>query len=403
MHDDHGRRIAFYSHDTQGLGHIRRNIELAAALVDAEPGTTVLLMTGAPEAGALPLPPCTDVLTLPTVTKDAGGGYAARVLDMPLAELLDMRGRLIATAVRAFAPDLLVVDKVARGLGGELDRCLAMLAAAGPDRTRVVLGLRDVLDAPAVARREWAAEGTTAAVVAHYDEVWVYGDREVYDPVTEYALPGAVAERVRFTGYLAHGRGHTLTVRPGRASDLPPPEPYVLCMVGGGQDGVELARTFVRADLPAGHQGVLVTGPYMGRHLRAELRAAAAARDDLVVHEFVTNGTELVARAAAVVTMGGYNTVCEVLASGAPALVVPRERPRAEQALRAARLARAGYVDSLRPGDADPASLTTWLAGAGGRRPAPHPVDLDGLSAVPVLARRLLATPTRLELTDVPA
>lgn len=63
------RRVAFYSHDTQGLGHIRRNIALAAALVAAEPDTDVLLLTGNPEAATLPLPPNTDIATLPTIRK----------------------------------------------------------------------------------------------------------------------------------------------------------------------------------------------------------------------------------------------------------------------------------------------------------------------------------------------
>ena len=70
------RRIAFYSHDTQGLGHIRRNIALAASLVAAEPCTDVLILTGAPQATALPLPPHTEIVTVPTVAKDADGGSA---------------------------------------------------------------------------------------------------------------------------------------------------------------------------------------------------------------------------------------------------------------------------------------------------------------------------------------
>lgn len=67
------RRIAFYSHDTQGLGHIRRNIALAGAIVAADPRTDVLVLTGAPQATSLPLPPHTEVITVPTVAKDSDG------------------------------------------------------------------------------------------------------------------------------------------------------------------------------------------------------------------------------------------------------------------------------------------------------------------------------------------
>ncbi|MBZ2196801.1 glycosyltransferase family protein [Occultella gossypii] len=397
------RRIALYSHDTQGLGHIRRNVELAAALVDADADTDVLLLTGAPEATALPLPANTEVLTLPAVGKDADGGYGARVLDLSLAEVLDLRGRLIAAAVTSFTPDLFIVDKVARGLGGELDRALRALRGNG--RTRVVLGLRDVLDSPDVTRREWQDANTTSVLLTSYDQVWVYGDAGVYDMVAEYRLPEAIARMIRFTGYLGHGRGRSLDARPGSAAAAAgaPAEPYVLCMVGGGQDGADLARSFARTPLPAGHHGVLVTGPYMDAGTRAAVHRAAAGRDDLQVHEFVTDTLDLIRGARAVVTMGGYNTVCEVLAAARPALVVPRERPRLEQAIRADRLAEAGYLDTMRPNRADPRRLGAWLAEAVGRGPRPHRIDLDGLSSVPALARRLLTAPTTLESSRVPA
>lgn len=74
------RHLALYSHDTQGLGHIRRNIALAASLVGSDPATDVLLLTGAPEATSLPLPPNTDIVTLPTLCKDQTGRYALDVL-----------------------------------------------------------------------------------------------------------------------------------------------------------------------------------------------------------------------------------------------------------------------------------------------------------------------------------
>lgn len=384
------RRVALYSHDTQGLGHVRRNIALAAALVADEPGTDVLLLTGAPEATSLPLPPHTDVLTLPTLRKDPAGGYAPRTLGTSLSELLGLRASILAASLTAFAPDLLVVDKVARGVDGELDAALAAL----PARTRRVLGLREVLDAPEVARREWDESGTTQAVAEHYDAVWVYGDPAVYDPVREYDLPREVARKVSYTGYLGHGRGAGTRVRsPHHARGPRLRSPYVLCSVGGGQDGFALAEAFVRAPLPAGHAGVVLTGPYMSAQQRAALCSAAAGQPAMHLLDLVPDAEDYVAGAAAVVSMAGYNSVCEVLTAGRPVLLVPRTTPRVEQLLRARRLARLGVVDVLEPDRADPWRLGRWMRAAVHRRPQPRGprVDLDGLARVPVLARRLLA------------
>ncbi|UFU03787.1 glycosyl transferase family 28 [Ruania suaedae] len=397
-----GRRVALYSHDTQGLGHIRRNIEIAAALATAEPDTDVLLLTGAPEATALALPPRTEVLTLPAVGKDAEGRYAARTFALDLPELLHMRSKVIWAAVRTFAPDLLVVDKVPRGLGGELERTLRKLATNPRRRTRTVLGLRDVLDTPAIARREWHEQESTAAVTGWYDQVWIYGDPRIYDPVLEYGLPPGVARRSRFTGYLAQGRGSGLQAPDNSRTTRPRiPDASVLCLVGGGQDGADLARAFVRAPMPEGYRGVLVTGPYLPAPARAEIERLAANRP-VTVHSFVANLADLIAHAGAIVSMGGYNTVCELLSSRRPTLLVPRERPRAEQAVRAQRLRRAGAVDVLAPAAADPLALGDWLAGAvrDDARPRGASIDLDGLARIPDLAHDLLITP---ELTDVSA
>ena len=383
------RRVAFYSHDTQGLGHTRRNLALAAALVSAHPDTDVLLITGNPEAAGLPRPPRTDVVTLPTISKTVTGAYTARVLGSPLEVVLDLRARILEASLSSFMPDLLIVDKVASGVRGELLPALAALREQGG--TRVVLGLREVLDEPGATIREWEQSATTAVVGDYYDAVWVYGDPDVYDPVVEYDLPSAVADLVAYTGYLGHGRAEG--VRPPsrtQAEVRPPDEPYVLCIVGGGQDGQELARAFAASSLPAGHRGVLITGPFMPASVREEI--VELAGDRLTVHEFVPDCETFIAAAAAVVSMGGYNSVCELLAAGRPSLVVPRVVPRLEQLIRVERLADRGLLDYCHPDDLGAGALTGWMAAAvAGPVPDGVPVDLDGLRRVPQLADRLLA------------
>lgn len=383
------RRIAFYSHDTQGLGHIRRNIALAGAIVAAEPRTDVLILTGAPQATSLPLPANTEVITVPTVAKDADGEYAAATFAMDLDSLLSLRSNLITTALTAFAPDVVVVDKVARGLDGELEQGLAALRGARGHTTgkrpRVVLGLRDILDDPLTAIHEWRKNGTTQIIRDHYDEVWVYGDPAVVDVVADYDLPRTVADRVRYTGYLAEGRSQGLIAPRDEPKRRPVPRPYVLCMVGGGQDGYDTALAFARASYPAGHTGVIVTGPYMQPSLRLRLKTIAEERGDLVIREFVTNTIELIGDAEAVVSMGGYNTVCEVLTEDVPGLIVPRVRPRQEQLVRADRLSALGLVDAMHPDDVTAERLAAWLATAvasSGPRDR-SAIALDGLRRVP--------------------
>ncbi len=379
------RRIALYSHDTQGLGHVRRNLAIAASLASGDPAPEILVITGAPAAGVLPAPPGADFLTLPAFGKRLDGRYEARSLLAPVGALIELRSRILQAALDAFDPDLLIVDKVPRGAGGELEQALEHLRATG--RTRCVLGLRDVLDGAAVASREWHQQRCTEAVDHYYDAVWVYGDQQVFDPIAAYGLPLVVACRTTFTGYLGHGRP---TSPPGFAAPVPS-EPFALCMVGGGQDGIDLARSFVQARLPRGRRGVVLAGPYMGDDDREELDRLVVSRPDMTVVGYVDMAEQFIAAAEYVVSMGGYNSVCELLAHEKRTLVVPRARPRTEQLVRARRLAQRGLLDVVHPDELSPERLSAWMASGAGTSRGRRPVDLDGLARLPSLVDAILA------------
>jgi predicted glycosyltransferase len=383
------RRVALYSHDTMGVGHMRRNALIARVLAAADPPPALLLVAGAREAGALPLPPGADCVTLPAYHKCPCGGYRPRSLATGVGELTALRARTAAAALDAFAPDVLVVDKVPRGALGELGPALAALRARG---TRCVLGLRDVLDDAATVRREWDEGGFAEAVDDYYDAVWVYGDPAVCDQAREYGYPDSVAAKIRYTGYLARPPRPAAEGGPtAQLPDLPPGTRLMLCMVGGGQDGVEAAAAFAAADFPADVWGVVVTGPYMPPEDRARL-ARLADRPRTRVLTYVADPEPLLARADRVVAMGGYNTVCELLGMGKRALILPRVAPRREQLIRAERMARLGLLDMLPPGGQTPEGVAAWL-----RSDAPPParvgIDLGGACRLPCLLEELQSPP----------
>jgi len=371
---------------------VRRNSLLAAALVVARPDIDVLLLSGAPEVSALPLPPRTEVVKIPSLAKNSTGQYGARSLRCSLEELVAMRTAILAGALTSFSPDLLVVDKTPRGAFDELDAVLPVLRSA--HGTRTVLGLRDVLDDAATTEREWQAARTSEAIRNLYDQVWVYGDPQLFDPAEEYGWSAETRSKVVYTGYLALDRARLLPNlgdENARAVELEPRQsPFVLGLVGGGQDGTRVAKTFAEARYPAGHEGVLVTGPYAPERLVDQLVHTAADRPELQVARFVSNVPELVSRSAATVSMGGYNSTCELMAGGKPALLVPRTHPRKEQSLRAARLAAHGLADVQDADDLTPDALSRWFERAVARGTIPHSIDLAGLRRLPELVDDVL-------------
>jgi predicted glycosyltransferase len=380
-------RIALYSHDAQGLGHVRRNLAIAGALA-GDGRHDVLLITGTKEAAGFPTPAGVEMLTLPALAKSRDGDYSARSLSVELDALLSMRSATMRAALWAFDPDVVVVDKHPLGIEHELRPALEVLRARG--RARLVLGLREVLDEQGVVRAEWQLDGAVRVMRDWYHAIWIYGDPRVYDTAAEYGLDDGLLAKTRYTGYLGRPAGDPDHLGSPAAELAAAGRPLALCLVGGGEDGFDLAAAFAAAPLPRGFGGVIVAGPFMPRAQRRWLATQAARRPDLAVCEFLDDPAPLLARARAVVAMGGYNTICEVLHHGCRTLVVPRVRPRREQLIRAERLAERGVIDALHPDKLTSAALGDWLAAepASGP-PAWQRVDLGGLARLPRLLAEL--------------
>jgi predicted glycosyltransferase len=260
-----------------------------------------------------------------------------------------------------------------------------------------VLGLRDVLDDPAAVERDWSCAENREAIRDFYDAIWVYGDRSVYDLVREYHFPADIAAKVRFTGYLDQSARFELC--DGKGSHplgrlRLPDGRLAVCLVGGGQDGADLARAFAAAELPPLFNGVIVTGPFMDEALQRQLRELATGHPRLRVIEFMSEPMQLIEHADRIVSMGGYNATCEALSLGKRTLIVPRVAPRTEQWIRATSLESLGLVDVLHPSAVNPDALTAWLRSNGSFPPkARERIDLNGLARIPELVGELLGPP----------
>ena len=69
-------RILMYSHDTFGLGHLRRCRTIAHALVQEYSGLMVLIVSGSQIAGAFDYRARVDFVKIPSVIKLRNGEYS---------------------------------------------------------------------------------------------------------------------------------------------------------------------------------------------------------------------------------------------------------------------------------------------------------------------------------------
>jgi predicted glycosyltransferase len=391
------KRVLIYSHDTFGLGHLRRCRAIAHALVEGDKNLSVLILSGSPIIGSFDFRARVDFVRVPGVIKLRNGEYTSLNLHIAIEETLEMRASIIRHTAAIFDPDLFIVDKEPLGLRGEAGPTLELLRQRG---TPIVLGLRDVMDEPSQLGPEWSRKKAVPALKKYYDDIWVYGLPQICDPLAGIGLPQSVRKRMTYTGYLKRSAQSPSMQLPGLGD-----EPYLLVTPGGGGDGEALIDWVLSAyehDRKLPCRALMVLGPFMQPELQAEFMARAARLGRVSAITFDARMESLIANAKGVVAMGGYNTFCEILSFDKRALIVPRTRPRLEQYIRTARAQELGLVRMLIDDNArDPRVMATAL------RQLPQqnlpseivvPGLLDGLDSVNRLARQWLGRwrrPTR--------
>ena len=228
-------RILVYSHDTFGLGNIRRMLEISRFLVDRQGDLSVLIVSGSPLLHAFRIPPRIDYIKLPCLARTIEGDYEVKYLDLGYKETVELRSNLITSAIIDFAPDLVLVDKKPLGVENELAPALDLVRRRGR-RCKFVLLLRDILDEASVTQRVWNRNRYHEAIEAYYDEILVVGSRRVFDLGAEYGFPPSSQAKVNFCGYIGRRRDRQSPVNV-RAELEFDEAPMVLVTPGGGGDG----------------------------------------------------------------------------------------------------------------------------------------------------------------------
>ena len=382
--ESRGPRLMIYSQDGLGLGHLRRASSIATEFLKQEPAGWVLTTSDSPLGTLLRDVPNHDYLKLPSIVKSGPGDWHPLSLPLDFGHLRQLRSRLIHEAAMAFAPDVLLVDHMPHGAMGELIPVLDALRG-GP--TRVVLGLRDIIDAPQVVRQRWRAEGAYDALARYYDEVLIYGSQDVFDVCNAYDWPDDLAALAHYCGFVCTPQApdDPKRMRARRLAGVPRGA-MIAAMAGGGADAHELMSTLLDA-LPAIHAErpcvlEIVTGPFMPDAQRLDLKRRAESLP-VRMRTLVRNPLSRVAAADLVVAMAGYNTTMEVLRQGTPTLLVPRRGPSSEQRMRATQFAQRGWVSQLDPDEMRPDRLAAAVLAALAPQKAPHPSpppDLGGLA-----------------------
>lgn len=397
------KRVMVYSHDTFGLGNIRRMLAVCEALIERFTDLSILLVTGSPVIHSLRLPPRLDYIKLPCLTRNGRNEYAAKYIETSTRDIIRLRAELIRAAAASFKPDLLLVDKKPLGVKSELRATMDYLRETQP-QTQSILILRDILDSPAATVSAWQQGDFHELIHDYIDSVLILGTPEIFDAVRQYSFPALTRAKVRYCGYVRRKSGQRTREAIRRELRLCEHDKLVLVTPGGGQDGYEIIRNYLTglndALTTECFHSLIITGPEMPEPLRAALRKQVGDNRHITLLEYTDDQMSYLNAADVVVSMGGYNTICEILSLQKRAVVIPRCRPVEEQWIRAQCLARLDLFAAIHPDELTPQRLLNQVLAelheSSSPRFAASVIDLDALPEIadfvaPLLPRRIVA------------
>ena len=376
-------RILIHVQHLLGTGHLRRAAAIGAAL--AESGFEVEIVSGGPPIRGLDIGRA-RLLQLP----------ALRTADLTFRNLIDERGRPVDETWRAarrdmllgrlavFRPDALITELFPFGrrvLEFELLPLLEAAAAATP-RPLILCSLRDVLVAPSDPAKAAKAVGRARA---WYDRILVHGDPSLIDLPASYPAARELGERTVYTGYIAS--------EPGAEAPAGDGEGEVIVSAGGAAVGARVFEAAAAARARGAATGLtwrFLLGPDLP--LEARQRFLSRAGAGMIVEPARTDFQCLLGRCNISVSQAGYNTVMDIVAAGARAVVVPfAGGGETEQAQRAQALAARGWVEVVPEERLEPQHLAAVIDHAL-KRPAPRRrLDCDGARETVRCVTQLLA------------
>ncbi len=386
------KRVVFYSHDTFGLGNIRRTLSICQFLMESIPDLSILIISGSPMVHSFRIPEGVDYIKLPCLSRTESNGYGPKYMRETTQNIVKLRTELIVCALANFQPDLVIVDKKPYGVENELEPALTYLKTYHPE-TIITLLLRDILDSPQATRAIWKKHEYFKALEAHYDRIFVLGSPEVFKACSEYEFPPALKLKTQYCGYIRRESGQHTREHMRKKLGLTPEDQMVLVTAGGGEDGVRLFQQYLES-MPKLSQrsrmySTLIFGPEMSETTRQELEIEASQWPSIKTLTFSDDVMSYLDAADVAVSMGGYGTICEILSLQKPALVIPRTRPVEEQWIRAQRMAELGLFQTIHPDQLTPDSLREKLDGL-----LDQTVDQKNLTPKPVVNLDALPTLT---------
>ncbi|MDQ7824932.1 MAG: glycosyltransferase [Candidatus Eremiobacteraeota bacterium] len=371
---EHLTRVLLYSHNAIGLGHAFRSLAIITGMRRSRPDVDFLVISGT-SVPHIFFREGIEVIKLPALKTDIsvpGQHFSPRYLkSMNTADLVEYRKKIILEGFNFFKPQAVFIEHTMGGLLGE-----ALPLVMEKDRRRgspedfalVHLSRGIVAGTPRLTVPSFQdREGKCMDAAGVFDFIYVFEERGTVDVNREfYGDDPALEKQINYVGKICTANpGELMKGEEVRRRFCLDGRPVIVASLGRHGDIGAMAAHLMEAieslGLPRSHQVIIILDPYLDGETLGSLRSSHGLKARLI--PFTANLVDLISLSDLYICRAGYNTVTEVLMTGARALIIPEHHPSGEQERRAAALTggQLAVIDAKRFLEADASPLIREL------------------------------------------
>jgi predicted glycosyltransferase len=362
-----------YCQHILGIGHLVRSTEVARAL--AREADVTLVSGGGPVPG-FPFPPDVKLIQLPAIqTDEEFGALESCGPVQTVAELQGLRREQLLGLFDEVVPDVLIIELFPFGRKRFSFELMPLLEHVRCRETLVACSLRDILvEKSDQAKHE---ERVCRIVNTYFDLILVHGDPTFQRLDETFHRTADLRCDMRYTGFVQQAEST-------RWEAAEHSEPTIVVSIGSGRyrQGQTLLEGVIRAAgrlhrLP--HRFRIFAGPFIPDEVYEHLKLLARETGNVQLERYSPDFLGFLRQADLSISMGGYNTVMNLLTAGVRSLIYPyTANDDQEQHIRARKLESLGVVELLHPEMLAPEVLAPKIAGMFAKMPVRLQVDMDG-------------------------
>jgi predicted glycosyltransferase len=329
------KRILYYCQSLVGVGHLTCSLRIIQELLQH---AEVDLIQGGIDSGAVLAHPRFRGLRLPALLHDqATGGFFDPEQERSTEELWGARSEAIAGFLR-WPYDAIVTEFYPFGRRRFKNEILSLFGAVrehcGP--VPIFTSVREVLVPRALDKERRMVD----TVRKHIHTVFVRGDPEIIRFGETFSLAHEIEDRLCYTGYIS----------PPPPQSRPPRKKQILVSQGGGNVGRELLEAAIgAAALLPDYSFLLAAGSRTTPAEIEDLRSSVRSRN-VEIKPFLPDFQRQLMASALSISMGGDNTLLDVISARTPALAYPYQG-NSEQGFRIEKFAEKGWLRALAAAD----------------------------------------------------